>query len=160
MKIYQIVAFAENMAIGRDGTIPWCLKEDLKRFRELTLGKPLIMGRATAESLGKALPKRLNLVLSSNPDWTPPEGMIKCSSFEEALTHCVGFFEVYVIGGARVYAEAAPFTDMIRATIVHTTVEDADTFYPFDPEKEGWEIIYTEPFDTHSFVDYVRKEAE
>ena len=156
MKIYQIVAYDENFAIGKDNMIPWRIMEDLKRFREFTLGKPIIMGRKTADSLGKALPKRLNLVLSRDPEYVAPEGMIKCADFEEALYACAGYFEIYVIGGAGVYAEAMPLTDMIRATVVHHEVEDADTFYPLDPEKEGWRAIFVDPHETHTYIDYVR----
>lgn len=159
MKIYQIVAYDENGVIGKEGQIPWYNKEDLKRFRELTLGKPIIMGRKTADSIGKALPQRHNLVLSRDPSYTPPTGMVLCATLDEALAHCKGYYEVYVIGGAALYAETLPLTDMVRVTVIHEEVEGGDTKYPVDLEASGWKAIYTEPHDTHTFIDYAKKDA-
>ena len=159
MKIYQIVAYDELRAIGKEGQIPWYNKEDLKRFRELTLGKPIIMGRKTADSLGKALPKRHNLVLSRELSYEPPEGMILCRYLEDALAKCAGYAEVYVIGGASIYADALRITDMVRVTLVHQETEGADTFYPVDLEAQGWKAVYVEPHETHTYMDYVRGEV-
>lgn len=156
MKIYQIVAYDEQRAIGKEGQIPWYNKEDLKRFRELTLGKPIIMGRKTAASLKKALPHRHNIVVSRDPEYKAPEGMILCDSLEQALIQCSGYHEVYVIGGSQVYENLLHLTDMVRVTLIHQTVEDPDTYYPFDLESLGWKSVYVEPHETHTFIDYVR----
>ena len=171
MKIYQIAAMSENQVIGKDGSIPWHLSEDLRRFKEITIGHPVIMGRNTFESLPKPLFRRLNIVLTSSPIerehfkieeessiismGNRAEGAI-CSSIPSALNLCKknGFNEVYIIGGESVYRQTLSITDEIRLTIVHREIEEGDSFYP-DLEKENWDISFIEPHGEFSFVDYV-----
>ena len=130
-----IAALDRNLAIGKDNALPWHLPEDLKRFKALTLGKPILMGRKTAESLGRALPKRRNLVLTRGGR-VPFEGMQAVASMDEALRIAgdEGASELCVIGGGDVFALALPLAGRMHLTWVDTVVEGADAFFPrFDP---------------------------
>ena len=127
-----IVAASDNDAIGRGGVMPWHLSEDLKYFKRVTLGCPVIMGRTTFESIGRPLPGRKNIVLTSRPGL--PEGVCRVSSIEEAYSAAEPAERCFVIGGARVYAQVIGTMDRIYLTRIHTTVPDADAFFPhIDP---------------------------
>jgi len=164
-----VVAITENNVIGRDGGLPWRLSTDLKRFKTLTMGKPLVMGRVCYDSIGKPLPGRPNIVITRNPDFRP-EGVIVVHSLEDALETAfaeaerLGVNEICVIGGGVVYREA-----MKLATILHIThiraVIDGDTFFPeIDPavwqagEAEDVQAGEKDDFPTR-FVTYRRKNA-
>lgn len=157
-----IAALDDNRAIGRDNTLPWQLPEDLKRFKAKTMGKPLLMGRKTAESLGRALPGRLNLVLTRQGQ-APFPGMVACATVEEALAHAKDVEEVMVIGGGDIYTLALPHASRLLLTHVHTSTDNADAFFPdFDPAQ--WVVTSEEhraADDRHamafSFVDYERR---
>jgi dihydrofolate reductase len=124
-----IAAMARNRVIGRDGDLPWRLPEDLRHFRALTLGKPVIMGRKTCESLGRALPQRRNLVITRQEAYQAPEGFTTCSSLEEALSLCADAPEIMVIGGAEVYAQALERADRIYLTVIDHDF-DGDAKFP------------------------------
>ena len=127
-----LAAMDRNRAIGRGSALPWHLPDDLKRFKALTLEKPILMGRKTAESLGRALPGRLNLVLTRSGA-APFEGMVAVASLDEALARA-GAGDLCVIGGGELYALALPRADVLHLTLVDTVVEAADAFFPaFDP---------------------------
>lgn len=112
--------------------MPWRLPDDLKRFKQLTLDQPVLMGRRTAESIGRALPGRRNLVLTRG-DHAPFPGQVVVREFAQALDIAAGA-TLFVIGGAEIYALALPRADVLHLTWVDTIVEDADTFFPtFDP---------------------------
>jgi dihydrofolate reductase len=129
-----IVAMAQNGVIGRDNTLPWRLPKDLKRFKASTLGKPILMGRKTFESIGRPLPGRPNLVLTRDRFWDA-EGVTVVHSVEEALTHSGGCDELVAIGGAEIYRLILPFARRIYLTHVHADVP-GDTFFPdFDPTQ-------------------------
>ena len=163
LRLVLIVALDRNRAIGKGNALPWHLPDDLRRFKALTLGKPVLMGRRTAESLGRALPGRLNLVMTRSGR-VPFAGMRAVSSLDEALRIVAeqGARELCVIGGAEIYAQALPRATDLRLTRVDTMVEDADTFFPAYDEG-AWQAIARErrssdarhPFD-FEFVDYVR----
>lgn len=141
MKISIIVAMAENsMVIGRAGDIPWHLPTDLKRFKELTLGRTVIVGRKTHESilkrLGGPLPNRRTIVLTRQRDWCPA-GCLVAHSWEEALKLAEGEEEVFVIGGAEIYKLALPHADTMHRTLVLAEV-DGDTFFP-KWDADEWE---------------------
>lgn len=140
MKLTAIVAAAENGAIGIEGRLPWRLPADLARFKRLTLGKPVIMGRRTWESIGKPLPGRLNVVVGGMPE---PEGCRAARSLDEALAlpEVAGADEVAIIGGARLYEEALPRCHELELTRVHGSFE-GDAFFPFDPA--GWVLVASE----------------
>lgn len=129
--IIGIVAIARNLAIGKDGKLPWHYPADLKFFRENTSGNAIVMGFTTWESIGRPLPKRLNLVLSRSR--TPGDGAIAVSSKADVLK-LASFLncDVYVIGGAQTYAEFADSIDEWLVTEIPETVEGADAFMPDD----------------------------
>jgi dihydrofolate reductase len=129
-----IVAMAQNGVIGRDNALPWRLPEDLRRFKAATLGKPILMGRKTFQSIGRALPGRLNLVLTRDRDWSAP-GAVVVHSMEAALSAAAGAEELVVIGGAEIYRLVMPFARRIYLTHVHADVP-GDTYFPaFDPTQ-------------------------
>ena len=143
-RIAVIAALDRNGAIGKDNRLPWHLPDDLKRFKSLTLGKPMLMGRKTAESLGRALPGRDNLVLTRS-GCVPFDGMEAVASFDEALARAAatGANELCVIGGAEIYALTLAKADVLYLTHVDTTIVGADVYFPpFDPV--GWRCIRNE----------------
>jgi dihydrofolate reductase len=128
-----IVAAAENGVIGRQGQLPWQLPADLQHFKSLTLGHPIVMGRRTFESIGRALPGRTNIVVTGQPAWPAPAGVLVAHSLPEALALAAqqpGGEEVCVIGGGEIYRQALPAADVVHLTEVHTTVADGDAFFP------------------------------
>jgi len=132
--ISLIVAMARNGVIGRDNALPWHLSEDLRRFKAATLGKPILMGRKTFESIGHALPGRTNLVLTRNRSWTAP-GAVVVHSVEAALALAGDAAELVVIGGAEIFRLVMPFARRIYLTHVHAEVP-GDTYFPaFDPTQ-------------------------
>lgn len=160
-----VVAFDRNRAIGKGNALPWHLPADLKRFKALTLGKPVLMGRRTAESIGRALPGRSNLVMTRGGR-VPFDGMRAVASLEEALqvAGAQGAEALCVIGGAEVYALALPRAVALHATHVDTVVEGADAFFP--PLDAHWQAVAREPHAADAkhafgfeFVDYLRVDA-
>lgn len=123
-----VVATDEGGAIGRDGQLPWQLPDDLRRFKALTLGKPIVMGRKTWESIGRPLPGRHNIVVTRQPDYSA-SGCSVVSSLPEALEQAGDAPEICVIGGAEIYRLALPMTTVIHLTRVHARVP-ADTWFP------------------------------
>jgi len=144
MIISLVVAVAENGVIGRDGTLPWRISADLKTFRRLTMGKPLIMGRRTFQSLKKPLDGRDNIVISRNPDYRP-DGTIIAHDFIAALEiarECAiqrGVNEIAVIGGTTVFEAALPLAHRIYKTEVHAS-PPGDAFFPRVDWKEWLEV--------------------
>ncbi len=128
IRITLVAAMDRNRAIGVDGKLPWHLPDDLRRFKALTLGKPVLMGRKTAESLRRALPGRLNLVLTRSGR-VPHAGMQAVASLAEALARAAGV-ELMVIGGGEVYALALPLADRLELTEVDTRLPSADAWFP------------------------------
>lgn len=140
-RIALIAALAANRVIGRDNKMPWHLPEDLKRFKTLTLGHPVIMGRKTFESLGKPLPGRQNIVISRG-GFSPPQGVVTVSSLEEAVEvagAAPGADEIFVIGGGQIYEAALPLADRLYLTILADAVE-GDAFFPAWDTKKYREI--------------------
>ncbi|RPH29378.1 MAG: dihydrofolate reductase [Bacteroidales bacterium] len=128
MTISIIVAVAENNAIGYDNHLLWHISEDLKRFKNLTIGHHIIMGRKTYESVGKPLPGRINIVISRQESYSVEGGLI-AKSLEEALELAKQDSEVFIIGGAEIYKQALPITDKIYLTRVHAGLV-GDAFFP------------------------------
>ena len=164
MDISLIAALDRNNAIGRGNALPWHLPDDLKRFKALTLGKPVLMGRKTAESLGRALPGRRNLVLTRSGN-APFAGMDVVASLDAALAimRNEGADELSVIGGGEVFTLGLPRATRMYLTHVDTLVESADAFFPaFEPAQ--WTVTRRESHAADArhafafeFVDYVRK---
>jgi dihydrofolate reductase len=155
-----VAAVDRNFAIGRDNQLPWHLPDDLRRFKALTLGKPVLMGRKTAESLGRALPKRENLVLTRSGR-VPFDGMRAVASLDEALRFA-GESEIMVIGGGEIYALTLPLATRLYLTHVDTMVADAEAFFP-RMNRDEWRIterVAHAADDKHAhtfeFVDYQR----
>jgi dihydrofolate reductase len=146
MHIAMIVAMGENRGIGKDGGMPWHLPADLKHFRNLTLGKPVIMGRRTFESIGKPLPERTNIVVTRDPNYSM-DGVTAVSSFKQALAVALdtakqdGVDEVMVVGGATLYEAFMPHAKRIYVTEIRDRF-DADTFFP--SLDFGWEEMSRE----------------
>ena len=160
-----IVAIADNNAIGRNNELLWHISEDLKFFKRTTLGCPVIMGRKTFESIGRPLPKRLNIIVSRS-GYEAPEGVAVVSSLEEAFAAAAAEAapeKIFVIGGGQIYAQAVSLVDSMIVTHVHTVIEDADAFFPIiDPDS--WTVaerseIQTDPETgyTFEFVKYVKR---
>lgn len=135
-KIYLVAAVAANGVIGRDGQLPWRLPEDLKHFKNVTMGHPVIMGRRTWESLGKfrPLPGRENIVVTRNAAYEAPGAKV-ASSLQSALALCAGEDRVSVIGGQQLFAEALPIADGLDLTELHRDYEGDTWFPPFDRSK-------------------------
>jgi dihydrofolate reductase len=132
--ISLVVAMADNGVIGRGNSLPWRLPADLKRFRSLTLGKPVLMGRRTFESIGRPLAGRVNLVLTRDRRWAA-DGTLAVHTVAEALERSREAPELMVIGGAQVYALALPLARRLYLTQVHADLP-GDTFFPvFDPRE-------------------------
>lgn len=153
-----VVAYARNRAIGRDNALPWRLPGDLAHFKRTTLGAPIVMGRKTWESLGRPLPGRHNIVISRDAAYAAT-GADVVGSIDAALALAGDVPEVFVIGGAQIYAQALDRADRIVATEVQAEVQ-GDAFFPPLP-AEGWREVSraTQPAEngyTYDFVDYAR----
>ena len=151
MKLSLIVAMDKNRVIGKEGKLPWHLSDDLKNFKKITLHKPVIMGRKTHESIGKALPERKNIIVTRKPDYSV-EGCTVCHSLEEALNLCSGDEEAIVIGGADIYAQVLDRVDRIYLTEVHTEIE-GDVYFP-DFKRESWDEIIRDDYPANEQNDY------
>ena len=157
-----IVAISDNNAIGKDNALLWHISADMKFFRKQTLGSPVIMGRKTFESIGRALPGRVNIVISRSYD--SGEDVEVVNSLEEAfaLAESTNLEKCFVMGGGQIYAQAISLADRLVVTHVHTVIEDADTFFPpIDPSV--WTVadrseLFTDEESgyTFEFVEYVR----
>jgi dihydrofolate reductase len=155
-----VAALDRRLAIGKGNALPWHLPDDLKRFKALTLGKTVLMGRRTAESIGRALPKRTNLVLTRS-GFVPFAGMQPVASIDDARA-IAGDGELVVIGGGEVYSLTLPMAARLHLTHVDTAVEGADAHFPaFDAADWRVESRESHPADAKhafafEFVDYVR----
>jgi dihydrofolate reductase len=156
-----IVATDEQGGIGRDGELPWRLPEDLKRFKALTLGKPVVMGRKTWDSIGKPLPGRQNIVVTRQPGLLIP-GATVVDSLQAAFAAAGEAAEICVIGGAEIYRLALPYASLVHLTRVHATVKADTQFPPLDGAL--WEEVAREdrPADdrhpyAYSFVELRRR---
>lgn len=159
-----IVAVADNNAIGRDNALLWHISDDMKFFRRQTVGCPVIMGRKTFESIGRPLPKRVNIVISRG--YSTADEVAVVGSLREAyeVAEATNLERCYVIGGGQIYAQAMEDADRLVVTHVHTEIKDADTFFPpIDPSvwvvSERSEMFYDEESDFNfEFVTYERKD--
>src|SRR5690606_24817841 len=163
MDVSLIVAAAENGTIGIENRLPWRLPEDLRYFKRVTMGKPVIMGRKTWESIGRPLPGRTNIVITRNADYVVPEGVRVVTSLEAAIALaekiCLieGIDEAIVMGGAEIYAQALPRADRLYLTQVHADVHGDAVFPEIDLDqwqelgREDFEASGPNPYD-YSFV--------
>ena len=157
-----IVAVADNNAIGRDNALLWHISDDMKFFRHQTVGCPVIMGRKTFESIGRPLPKRVNIVISRGFDTADEVAVVGSLQAAYEVAEATNLERCYVIGGGQIYAQALEHADRLVVTHVHTVIEDADTFFPaIDPAV--WQVserseLMTDPETgyTFEFVTYCR----
>jgi dihydrofolate reductase len=141
MRLSLVVAMTPDRVIGRDGGMPWHLPADLAHFKRVTMGHPVIMGRRTRDSIGRALPGRRNIVVSRN-DTLRYEDAELAASLEEALALCDGDDEVMIIGGGQLYSEALARADRIHRTVIEADI-DGDTHFP-DLDPAQWRILSSE----------------
>jgi dihydrofolate reductase len=160
MDISIIVAIAENNVIGDNNQLIWHIPGDLKRFKALTMGHHIIMGRKTWESIGRALPGRISIVISRNPNYLA-KGAIVVTSLEDALAKAQLDNEVFIIGGAQIYEQALPLANKIYLTQIHKSFE-GDVSFP-NIDKNLWKQVSSEkgkPTETdgleYSYIDLFR----
>ncbi len=161
--IALIAALDRKFAIGRDGAMPWHLPDDLRRFKRLTLGKPTLMGRKTALSIGRALPGRVNLVMSRTGS-APYAGQQCVGSLDEAIA-VAGNDDLMIVGGGEIYAHALPRATHLYLTWIETEADNADTYFPRVDLAE-WEVTSEEVHAADArhalafrFTDYRRRDC-
>jgi dihydrofolate reductase len=158
MELGLIFARARNGVIGRDGTLPWQLPEDMAHFKKLTMGSPVIMGRKTWDSLPerfRPLPGRTNVVVTRQAGWNAP-GAFRAGSLPEAIAACAGEPQAWIIGGAQIYAQALPLAHVVQITLIHADFEGDAQAPQLGPE---WIEVSREPHTSISglpfeFIEY------
>lgn len=149
-----VAAVGANGVIGVDGGLPWRIPEDLARFKEMTMGHALVMGRATFESIGRPLPGRVNIVLTRRPDWSH-EGVERAGTLEEALAMTARLgVDAFIAGGAEVYRQALSVAHVLELTEVAASPE-GDTYFP-EFDRAGWREVGRVDHPGFSFVTYER----
>jgi dihydrofolate reductase len=164
MKISLIVAMASNRIIGNQGQMPWHLSADLKKFKKITTGFPVVMGRKTYQSIGRPLPNRTNIIISRDFDYAP-DGCLVFNDLNNALTHaCQLANEVFIIGGATLYETLLPVADTLYITQIHQEFA-GDTWFPAFDGNDWLEVaredIHDDPdvaFD-YSFLQLIRRQS-
>ena len=161
MEIGLIAALDRRRAIGRGNALPWHLPDDFKHFKALTLGKPILMGRKTAQSLGRALPGRLNVVVSRTPDYAAP-GAVLAGSLADALDKAGNEGEIFVIGGADLYRQALPLAGRLYLTEIAADFDGDARFPEIDPDE--WpEVSRSRPVEenglAYAFAVYQRTQS-
>lgn len=151
MKLSLIVAMAMNRTIGLNNQMPWHLSADLKKFKQITMGHPIIMGRKTFESIGRPLPGRKNIIISRNSRYQQ-QGCLVFNSIESALQDCVANDEVFVIGGATLYKATLAQADRLYITEIQQIFE-GDTWFP-EIKQEQWKEVAREDIDNDNSVDF------
>jgi len=142
MKISLIVAMASNRVIGLNNQMPWHLSADLKKFKSITMGKPIVMGRKTFESIGRPLPGRTNIIISRNPDYSQA-GCIVVNDLDSALASaCQQADEIFVIGGSALYDALLPRANRLYLTQINAAFE-GDTFFP-EINQDEWQELNRE----------------
>jgi len=151
MKISIIVAMASNRAIGQDNKMPWHLSADLKKFKQTTMGAPILMGRRTFESIGQPLPGRKNIIISKNKNYHQ-NGCFVFNSIDKAIKSCEKKDEIFIIGGASIYESTLPKAHSLYLTQIHKEFE-GDTFFPFI-DNQIWKEIEREDINDDPSVDF------
>ena len=151
MKLSLIAAMADNRVIGLNGQMPWHLPADLKRFKQITLGSPILMGRKTFESIGKPLAGRLNIVISRNPGYKPAD-CLTFSDLSSAIEYCRDYAEVFIIGGAALYQSAFIAAERLYLTEIHQDFNGDTCFPEFD--RQLWQEIDRRDIQHDESVDF------
>ena len=147
MRISAICAMSENHVIGKNNQLPWHLPADLAHFKKITWGKPILMGRKTYESIGRPLPGRCNVIITSNNDYQAA-GCIIVHSIEQALEATKENDEIFIIGGALLYQKTLPLIQRLYVTLIHQHIE-GDTFFP-ELKQEEWQEVERMDHDADS----------
>lgn len=162
MKLTIVVAASENNVIGRDNNMPWHLPDDFRFFKKMTMDKPVIMGRNTFVSLGKILPGRLNIIISSSMK-EAPAGVQVFDTVGAALAYLEkeGITEASIIGGGQIYNATLGITDIVYLTRIHTVIDDGTTFFP-ELDKDEWQLTWQEyhPKDEKHLYDFTFQKWE
>lgn len=151
MSISLVVAMSSNRVIGLNNQIPWHLSSDLKKFKQITLGSPILMGRKTYESIGKPLPKRINIIISRNPAYRA-EGCLVFDQVDKAITACPENAEIFVIGGAALYELMLPKANAIYLTQINKEFI-GDTYFPMIKQAQ-WKEAYREDIANDKAVNF------
>ncbi|MGY6274320.1 dihydrofolate reductase [Methylomonas sp. MgM2] len=151
MKISLIVAMANNRVIGLNGRMPWHLSADLKRFKQITMGSPIMMGRKTFDAIGRPLPGRENLIISRNENYRQP-GCRVFTSIETGLDYASACGELFVIGGATLYEALLPTADYLYLTLINRRF-DGDTYFP-EIDYNEWRVLSREDVEDDPLVDF------
>lgn len=159
LTIIIIAAVTKNRVIGKKGSIPWNIKEELQHFKQTTYGFPIIMGRKTYESIGKTLEGRLNIVLSNKLLWKQKENLFITHDLDEALNICQkqGFSKVFIIGGEKVYARTLSIADKLIISRIHMDIE-GDTLFP-EYDETIWNLSSIEKRNEFNIETYIRKQS-
>ena len=160
-RLSLIVAMDENRLIGRGNRLPWHLPADLAYFKRTTMGKPVVMGRKTYESIGRPLPGRRNIVVSRDPEFAA-QGTEVVGGIDQALARCPDAEEIMLIGGASLYAQTLPRADRLYLTVIHHAFE-GDTWFPAlepgrwrEEKRQNFDADETNPY-AYSLIDLVRE---
>lgn len=152
--IHIIAAIDRNRGLGVGGDMLYHFREDLRRFKAVTMGHTLVMGRKTFDSLpGGALPGRRNIVITRNNEWSAP-GAERASSLDEAIA-MAGDAEIFVIGGGQIYAQALPYADELDLTLIHAEAQEVDTYFP--EYEDDFVEVRREDLEKFSFVAFIPK---
>jgi len=160
MSISLVAAVSKNNCIGKNGELPWSIPEDMKRVRELTIGKNVVMGRRTWESIPekfRPLPNRTNIVITSNETYELPDGVEKYRSIEAAISAHVGE-DIVGFGGQKIFADMMPLADTLYITHVDREVEGCDAFFS-EIDKNVWQEVARDDHEWFSFVTYQRVQS-
>ncbi len=155
MIISLIVAAGEDNGIGKDGQLMWRIQNDMRFFKNTTWAFPVIMGRKTYEELGKALDGRTNIVITRNPEWHVSDA-VTVGSLQDAIEEARKLHtkEIFIVGGAQIYAQAIPFTERMYITRVHARFPDADVHFPDSIRWEEWTLMKEQRFEADEKNQY------
>lgn len=153
-RITLVAALGRNHVIGRDGAMPWHLPEDLRQFKALTLGHPLVMGRRTFDSIGRPLPGRRTIVITRSVSWAHP-GVETAHSFADAISLAGPADEVFVVGGGEIYRQALPWAHRMILTQVDAEPEGDTTFPTWDAEQ--WQVTEQRPHEGFAVATHERR---
>src|SRR3990167_4498372 len=145
-----VVAMNKERVIGVDNQLPWHIPEDLKHFKAITMGKAIIMGRKTFESIGRILPGRKNIVISRNSNWQH-DGVEVFNGLEKAILNNNEFTELCIIGGGEIFSQAIPLIDKLHITIIDVKVSNPSTFFP-EIDFSEWRLVKREAIVTHDQI--------
>jgi len=151
MNVSIVVAMSSNAVIGKSGGLPWHLSADLKHFKSITMGKPIIMGRKTHDSIGKSLPGRENIVLTRDYQYRA-EGCSIIHKFNDVYKRCSEVDEVMIVGGSQLYDQVLPLANILYMTEVHGDVEGDTRFPEFD--REQWREVQRQDFKANEKNDF------